>query len=600
MTKRIITLLLALSMVLCVFAGCAKTETTTTSAEESAEVSQEAAQETSEAPAVEAETAAPAEDAAEAQEEAPVEEPDPNEGLVAGDIGYDWSVFQPVTETPVTLSMFYTQPPMLSAIVDVPSDMSFVYQQLEEITGVTIDFHMINMMNASTDFSLMMASGDMCDIVNDAANYYASPDQAYEEGACLDLLDYTEYTPNFNALLEEYPTIKEDLTTDAGHIVNFPNLKYPFEKKAESGLMIRQDWLDDCGITEVPVTYDEYHDALLAFKTNYDISDPYAMPYNVLSSWGMFAGGYGLTLSDGGYNLYMEGDTIALCTTSDAYYDWLSMFVDWYDTGLIGSDFMSYMSNLPDETLITTGQTGLWFTDINSIKTYENLMADADANCVLALCPDPGMDRDYSGYIGSEDDVATADNGGFSVYEGCSEPEIAMAWCDYWYNPALRQFINYGFEGETFEYDADGVPQLSGLITNNEYGLTTKLASGLYLCTSGGFMNMTEKFNTDYTELQKICDQIWEIETKDKSTVKTSGFPRGFSLSSDEAYEVSLKMADIVTYVTESALKFVTSEIKLTPDSYAEYVSTIEGMGIGDVLEIYEGAYDRYLEKYGE
>lgn len=594
MTKRLITLLLALSIVLCVFAGCAKTDAP--AAEESAQVSQEASeapQETSQAP----ESADSAEPSAEPE---PEEIPDPNEGLVAGDIGYDWSVFQPVTETPVTLSMFYTQPPMLSAIVDVPSDMSFVYQKLEELTGVTIDFHMINMMNASTDFSLMMASGDMCDIVNDAANYYASPDQAYEEGACLDLFDYSEYTPHFNALLEEYPTIKEDLTTDAGHIVNFPNLKYPFEKKAESGLMIRKDWLDDCGITEVPVTYDEYHDALLAFKTNYDISDPYAMPYNVLSAWGMFAGGYGLSLTDGGYNIYMEGDKIALCTTSDAYYDWLSMFVDWYDTGLIGRDFMSYMNNLPDDALISGGQTGLWFTDINYIKTYENLMAEADPNCVLALCPDPGMDRDYSGYIGSEDDVASADNGGFSIYEGCAEPEIAMAWCDYWYDPALRQFINYGYEGQTFNYDDNGAPQLSGLITNNEYELTTRLASGLYLCTSGGFMNMTEKFNTDYTELQKQASTIWEIETKDESTIKTSGFPRGFSLSSDEAYEVSLKMADIVTYVTESALKFVTSEIKLTPDSYAEYVSTIEGMGINDVLAIYEGAYDRYLEKYGE
>ena len=585
MLKRTVIFALLLAMLMSMFAGCSS-ETQTP--EESPQ------QETQSVEEVPAEPEPPAE------EQPPVEEPqeepeppDPNEGLVAGDEGYDWSVFQPVTEEPVTLTMFYTQPPMLSAIVEVPSDKSFVYQKLEELTNVTIDFVMINMMNASTDFSLMMAAGDMCDIVNDATKYYSSADLACDEGACIDILQYEDCMPNYMALMEEHSFIYEDLLTDAGRIVSFANITYPFERVADSGLMIRKDWLDELGM-DIPVTYDQYHDVLAAFKSEYDISDPYVMPYNVLSPWGVFAGGYGLPLRDGDQNFYMEGDKIALATVSDAYYDWLSMFRDWYIEGLIGKDFMSFMENLPDQSLITSGQTGLWFSDTPYIKTYENLMAEADPNCVLDLAPDPAMHEDYSGYIYSENSVSVAD-GGFSVSENCEMPEIAVAWCDYWYDPDLRQFINYGHEGVTFEYDENGEPQLSGLITENEYGLTTRLANGLYLCTSGGFLNMTNKLNNDYSELQHKAKVAWELPELDPSKSSTSGLPEDFSLSADESSEISTIMADIVTYVTEKALKFVTGEIELNETTYQEYKDDINNMKLGEALAIMEGAYERCI-----
>ena len=418
-------------------------------------------------------------------------------------------------------------------------------------------------------------------------------DEAYEEGAALDLLDFTDCTPNWNKLIEQYPSIAEDLTTDEGHILNFPNITWPLEKSSDTGLVIRQDWLDDLGL-EAPVTYDEYHDVLTEFKLAYNISDPYVMPYNVLSPWGMMAGGYGLTLTDGATNFYMEEDQIALATISDAYYDWLSMFRQWFVEGLISSDFMSQTTNLPDDALITNSQAGIWFSDRMYLKTYSELLSAVDPSFKLGLCPDPGMDRDYSGYIGKDDTISVS-NGGFSVSENCDEPEIAMAWCDYWYDESLRQFINYGFEGVTFEYDENGQPQLGGLITNNEYGLTTRLASGLYLCTSGGFMNMSVKFENDYTDLQKAAPTLWDVETKDESTIHTYGLPSGFSLNAEESSEMTAIMTDIVTYVTEYALRFVTGATELTPESYATYVQNVKSMRYDQVMDIMNGAYERYL-----
>ena len=49
------------------------------------------------------------------------------------------------------------------------------------------------------------------------------------------------------------------------------------------------------------------------------------------------------------------------------------------------------------------------------------------------------------------------------------------------------------------------------------------------------------------------------------------------------------------TFVAEEALKFVTGDRSL--DEFDKFVSQLEGLGMNDVLEIIQGAYDRYLEK---
>ena len=54
-------------------------------------------------------------------------------------------------------------------------------------------------------------------------------------------------------------------------------------------------------------------------------------------------------------------------------------------------------------------------------------------------------------------------------------------------------------------------------------------------------------------------------------------------------------MGDINTHVGEMALKFVTGAVELTPESYASYVTDIEGMRLQEALDAMQQAYDRYL-----
>ena len=590
MKKKLLALLLTAAMALTLLSGCgSKTESASGSSAASP------APDSAPADVSTPETTPQEEEASAAEASIPEEEEEVVEGPVAGDKDFDWSVFEPLSEEPVTLTMFYTQPPPLAAIMDSPNDMSLLYQKFEEITNVHIDFQMVNMMDASTTFTLMIASGDYCDITNDALNYYDTADQAYEDGIAVDLMEYPDSVPNFMALMEKYPQIRTDLETLEGHILNMPRIDMPIGQAAENGLLIRQDWLDDLDL-DMPNSYDEMHDVLAAFKSSYNVTDPYVMPYQVLSPWGLMSAGYGIPAVADANNFYVDlkTDKVALSTISDAYYDYLCMFRDWYQEGLINPNFVSQASNIPDESIISTEQTGIWFSDLSYIKTYQELLASINPNSELALMGDPGIDDQRSGYM--EKQFTVAGKGGFSVSEQCDDVALALSWCDMWYNPDLTQFINYGYEGETFEYDENGKPVLGGIIVNNDLGLPSlKMANGVYLCTSGGFIYDLHKYDLEFTDLQLEAYTKWIITADDPSTVVTADFPGGAKLTADEADAVTTAMGDINTHVGEMALKFVTGAVELTPESYAAYVTDIEGMRLQQALDAMQSAYDRYL-----
>ncbi len=590
MKKKLLALLLTAALALTILSGCgSKTESASGSSAASP------APDSAPADVSTPETTPQEEEASAAEASIPEEEEEVVEGPVAGDKDFDWSVFEPLSEEPVTLTMFYTQPPPLAAIMDSPNDMSLLYQKFEEISNVHIDFQMVNMMDAATTFTLMIASGDYCDIVNDTLNYYDTADQAYEDGIAVDLMEYPDSVPNFMALMEKYPQIRTDLETLEGHILNMPRIDMPIGQAAENGLLIRQDWLDDLGL-DMPNSYDEMHDVLAAFKSAYNVTDPYVMPYQVLSPWGLMSAGYGIPAVADANNFYvdLETDKVELATISDAYYDYLCMFRDWYQEGLINPNFVSQASNIPDESIISTEQTGIWFSDLSYIKNYQELLASINPNVELALMGDPGVDAQRSGYM--EKQFTVAGSGGFSVSEQCDDVALALSWCDMWYDPALTQFINYGYEGETFDYDENGEPVLGGIIVNNDLGLPSlKMANGVYLCTSGGFIYDLHKYDLEFTDLQLEAYTKWIITADDPSTVVTADFPGGAKLTADEADAVTTAMGDINTHVGEMALKFVTGAVELTPESYAAYATDIEGMRLQQALDAMQSAYDRYL-----
>lgn len=98
--------------------------------------------------------------------------------------------------------------------------------------------------------------------------FNATLDEDYTKynGLFLDMTPYLteELTPNILTMFEEEPDTKVLATTMEGKIFGTPKFqgKWP---STNTVMFINQNWLDNLGL-EMPTTYTEFKDVLLAFK----------------------------------------------------------------------------------------------------------------------------------------------------------------------------------------------------------------------------------------------------------------------------------------------------------------------------------------------
>ena len=212
MKKRTLALLLAAMMVLGLLAGCGGS-----SSAGGTEPAASSAEETEAAPAEEAEEAAPADDTEEA---APAEAEDAGEDAGSAEDGEEASAPEekgdfeaaPAENLPLADGeklTYYVELPGYMSMFNVNSyDDLEVWQYAEELLGVDVDFTIVNMESQDTNFQLMIASGDILDLVSGATQQYASTEQMIEDGVAIDLMEYQDQLPNYWKALDYYEDYK--------------------------------------------------------------------------------------------------------------------------------------------------------------------------------------------------------------------------------------------------------------------------------------------------------------------------------------------------------------------------------------------------------
>ena len=262
---RLAALLMAAAMLLSCMSGCGNDDAVS-SAPASETVSEQAPTQPSEAtPASEKENST--------VEAASVEE----ETVELGTVTY------PLEADGATLTYWLPWMPALSQCYSNYSEHP-AYAAAEEYTGVPVEYISCSMESAATEFNLMIASGSSYDILSSAATYYNGGVAAgVRDGVLLDLTDLmAEYVPDYyKEFITNDKWVKYATTDDEtiGAIYSFNAVELGLSK----GNFIRQDWLDDLGL-DTPVTVDDYHDVLSAFKSNYNISDPFMLSANLASN----------------------------------------------------------------------------------------------------------------------------------------------------------------------------------------------------------------------------------------------------------------------------------------------------------------------------
>lgn len=469
----------------------------------------------------------------------------------------------PIEETE-TFTMFFPWSPRMSQLgYDSPNDFLF-YPELESRTNVHINFRAIGADVATEQFNLLIVAEDYPDLFYMCMDMYSGGAvKAMDDEVIIDLMEYVEYMPNYMTARGQSEEFTKATLTDDGRISQFHSLRE--NVYGAQGPQIRTDWLEKLSI-DIPVTYDDWHDMLITFKNELGATTPIiSMPT---------IGGYGM-----GDEFYQIDGVVHYSYMEDAYLDYLTMCNQWYDEGILDPELVAGNYDVPEFfSFIPSGRSGAWFLDIDMSVTLYSL-SDDPAFEIVGVKPAVLNEGDELHWNFNEDTVSQ----GIAISIKCKNAEIAVQWVDCWYTDEISLLANYGLEGVSFEYDNDGNPTYTSLVTEDEDGLN--MAMFKYAVDWGPFVMDWTRKESSYSEFQLEAIEAWKGDYDYR-------IPLYLTFTQEESETVAARKIDVETYCKEMIPKFI---LGIEPiENYPQFVQTMKDLGAEELLAVYQMAMDRY------
>ncbi len=498
----------------------------------------------------------------------------------------DLTISMPLTEDEVSFTLWHDFVPLLSDYMEGMQD-NLSYATMEEISGVHMEFTNVSKDSAATAVSLLVASGDYPNIWNGFAGYYGQGiDTAIDAEIIYDLAQYKDLMPNYFSIVDGNEQYAKETYTDDGAM----GLAYCLNSKQviESGLVMRQDWLEELGM-EAPVTYEDFEEVLKAMYDAY--GGTLWLSYLGDDITKSFSAGFGITAFNLGSETYFQqvDGQVQFCPLEEGYLEYVTLMNQWYQDGLLYPDFVSGTSTTTcDPSLMANGTISMVSCPAGFIEQFYAVAGDENFELVASARPV----KQEGDVIHQGSTVAMTSTNGFSIATSISDDdpnfEILLKWLDYWYTQEGSDLANYGVEGVSYNRNEDGTVEFTELMTNNPDGLAFNLCMNRYVLFVGSFVNDNTRTAVNYNDKQAESVEIWTESAGDGAYV----YPMAISMTAEESEEFSSAYSDIATYVESQTLGFITGSVPLS--EYDSFCDTIESMGIDDLTEIYQNCLDRY------
>lgn len=560
-TRSLILLILALAMVLALFTGCGNSAADGNSTE-------------TDAPSIEA-------------SEAPGSNGD-NKPSDAGSENPFEAVSLPITEELETLSLWYCTHPIMFSYIESSSDM-LVFQELERRTNIEIEFVDANVTSATEEFNLMLTSGEYCDMLSGATNYFASYggiDWGVEEDIIVPLNDYIdEFAPAYSATIDMYADeYYGEFYSDGGNLGGFWMVQAT-EPKLTTGMVIRQDWMDALSL-ETPETFDEWTEVLTALKSEYDLEAAYFIDEKGTDNLSALGLSPLSTENNVKYFTLRDDTVVSVLDDEELLKNYLSRMNDWYESGIISADFMTFVeSNNDNDAYLLSGKSAAALVDFDQIYSFAEQSSDPEYR--LMGINRPVMNSGDTVYVSNAEHIIDTAKG-YILTSACDDIETACRFVNYLYTDEGSLLCNYGIEGETFEYDSDGNPHLTDLVINNPDGIAVNFTLNMYCMQAGPFRLDSSRQRVGLTDDQTESIETWSLA--DSSCI----LPNGITLTSDEAAEVGGILGDASTYFEENFIKFIVGSLNPEGSDWENFIGQLKSMNVDRAKEIYQSAMDRY------
>lgn len=456
-----------------------------------------------------------------------------------------------------------------------------VAKALAERTGIKVEYVHPSLTNREEKFNLMIASGDLTDIIEYPWTYYpGGPGKAIEDQVIVPLNDYIDaYAPNLKAIYDAHPKLAVEGKTDNGYYFSTGTIALEDKLLTSGGLVIRQDWLEDLGLA-MPETIEEWHTVLTAFKEKKGATAPLAIGNDAFIV-GAFTGAFGFTL-----DFYREGDEIHYGPVEPGFKDFLATMHQWYEEGLYDNNFSTTDAAARTANMLN-GKTGVVYGGLGG--TIGALMTAAtDPNFKVTGAPYPTHAKGVRPMFGQATNPVSQVA---AISTKCKDTELAMKFLDYGYSAEGSLFFNFGTEGETYNM-VDGYPTYTELITKNPDGLSMSQALTKY--SKGG---QSGSYLQDLRYLEQYAG-LPEQQAAWNSWINTDGQQHRVPLvyiNEEKNTEYATKMTDIQTYWQEMLIKFISGVESL--DNYDQYLANMKTMGVDDLIAMKQEAYNNFLKR---
>jgi len=460
---------------------------------------------------------------------------------------------------------------------------------MEEITGVHIEYEVISSEQRSTNFSVLLASDDLRDIMDGATFFWTSEARdMIDEGYFINFYDYRDYMPNYLHELwarNDVDVLKYGRIDDTTWPAMYGMVVDPMPAM---GYMLRQDWMDDLGLglAKDVVTIDDFHEVLTAFKNN-GVQWPLCIysTIDICSAWCMFD--TAVSVSDAGLPAakVVDGQIQYSLTTQDDL-DAVTLLSQWYSEGLIDPNYAAYSNNTEASNPITTDVLGCVAFTPSEVSGWEQSGIDPDTT----WRPTPYIKKTEDQVFKYGHKAGNFHFGSASVSATCENIELACTWLDWKWSPEGYIVDNWGLEGFTYYIDENGNYMLTDFVLNHPAGIAWVMVlytgDGLRQpCLNGHLKSYAYPGGEVYLEMF----DAWRLD----EYYNEYDMPTGIQYTPEQSEIINTYSNDIGTYIAETWFGFFDGSRPLS--EWDSYVSNIYSMGIQNCIDAVQEAYDAYV-----
>lgn len=466
-----------------------------------------------------------------------------------------------------------------------------VLDAIFEKTNVRLEIMAVPQSDYSTKVNTLLSTNQMPDIMKTVVGGYSTIKTYASSGIFLNLSDYMAYAPNYKAIYDANANIK--MYDYEGSTYGF--VLYPDPSNATAGptIVMRTDLLAKHDIP-VPQNFEEVLSAMAKLKEIYPDSQPWTSRSNTGSLLNRSA-----FMLGAGYNMYFEPETgkWEYGQITENFKGVLEYLNRAYEMGVLDIDYATMNNQLWQEKM-NLGTSFMYIENPGfSISMTNNLRVnDPDALLTVIDVPVNSLTNTARAYCYDSPEDAF-----YLVSADVENPELVVKFLDWCYSEEGMTICNYGKEGVTFEYDANGEPQYIKPFIE-QFADSSTIVYDVYAALGGSQLGFAPRALS--TKLEVSINAALGLEADPLTAAINNQFLTDSAylpgvikppFTEEENETITDILSPINTYLATQYDRFIMGEADIA--EWDAVVTELIDMDIQTVIDIYNAAYDRAMGK---